>query len=288
MAIDYHRLKSRSFKPIEQQVTARDAILYALGIGVGSDPDDPMQLRFVYERGLQTLPTYGAVLAYPGVWIAEPDTGISWKHALNGEYSVSFHRLPMIEGVAVGRLEIEEVIDKGAGRGALVYTRREVSDRETGETICVIRQTTFCRADGGFGGPSGSVKPVQVLPEREPDLVDDIGIPVQAPLIYRLSGDPNPLHIDPAVAREAGFAKPILHGGATYGIAGYSILRALCGGEPKRLRRLDVRFSMPAYAGETIRTQIWMLGSGLAAFRSRSQERGCTVLDNGYVEFAPD
>ncbi len=287
LAIDYQRLKSRQFAPIEQPVTAREAILYALGVGVGSDPDDGQSLKFVYENGLQTLPTYGTVLAYPGVWIAESDTGIDWRQALNGEYSVQFHRLPMIRGLAIGRLAIEEIIDKGPGRGALIYTRREVSDGDTGETICVVRQTTFCRADGGFGGPSGPIKPVREVPTTAPDLIVASDVPLQAHLIYRLSGDPNPLHVDPAVARSAGFDRPILHGGATYGFVGYALLKALCKGEPARLRQLDVRFSAPVYPGETIETSIWRLGDGRAAFRSQVRQRGAIALDNGYVEFQP-
>ncbi|MGE0153697.1 MAG: MaoC/PaaZ C-terminal domain-containing protein [Reyranellaceae bacterium] len=285
--IDYHRLKSRRFAPIEQPVTARESILYALGVGVGGDPDDQHALRFIYENGLQPLPTYGTVLAYPGVWIAESDTGIDWRRALNGEYSVQFHRLPMISGRAVGRLAIEEIVDKGPGRGALIYTRREVSDGDTGETICVVRQTTFCRGDGGFGGPSGPVKPVRPVPATACDMAVTTNVPVQAHLIYRLSGDPNPLHVDPAVARSAGFARPILHGGATYGFVGYALLKALCGGEPARLRQLDVRFSAPVYPGETIETSIWRLGEGRAAFRSQVVGREAIALDNGYVEFQP-
>lgn len=287
MAIDYHHLKARQFVPTEQAVTARDAILYALGVGVGSDPDDEQSLRFVYENGLQTLPTYSTVLAYPGVWIAEADTGIDWRQALNGEYSVQFNRLPCVDQLVTSHLAIEEIIDKGAGKGALIYTRREVNDGKSGENICVVRQTTFCRADGGFGGPSGPVKSVRPVPRAAPDMVVTSCVPAQSHLIYRLSGDPNPLHVDPAVAKSAGFERPILHGGAAYGIVGYALLKALCGCEPARLQRLDVRFSAPVYSGEAIETSIWNIDEGQAAFRSHVRGRGATVLDNGYVEFQP-
>jgi acyl dehydratase len=104
-------------------------------------------------------------------------------------------------------------------------------------------------------------------------------------LIYRLSGDYNPLHIDPQVAASAGFARPILHGLCTYGIAGYAVLKSLCANEPNRLRRLDVRFSAPVYPGETIRTEIWDEGGGRASFRSRAIERDVIVLNNGLAEY---
>jgi acyl dehydratase len=140
--------------------------------------------------------------------------------------------------------------------------------------------TTFARADGGFGGPSGPVKPVHALPERAPDMAADIATRPEAALIYRLSGDPNPLHASPAVAREAGFERPILHGLCSYGVAGRAILETCCEGDPSRLRRLDLRFSSPVYPGETIRTEIWRDG-GEVSFRARVVERDVVVLNNG-------
>jgi acyl dehydratase len=287
MTIDYKKLLALQIEPIVQQVTARDAILYALGIGMGSDPrEEEKQLPFIYEQHLQFLPTFSTVIAYPGVWIARPETGIAWKHCLNGEYVVSFYRQPRLNEEIESRIRITEVIDKGQGKGALIYSKREIRGRHEGDLVCTVDQTLFARADGGFGGPSGPVRQPQPIPETTPELICDIAVPNQAAAIYRLSGDPNPLHIDPAVATEAGYKRPILHGGATYGVAGLAVLKTLCGYVPARLKRFDVRFSQPVYPGDTIRTEMWKLGPRQAALRSRALERDVVVLNNGFVEFA--
>jgi acyl dehydratase len=287
MAIDYEALKARRFPPVEQTYTARDAILYALGLGFGTDPMDEDQLRFVLEEadGFAAAPTMPVVLAGPGFWVREPDSGITWQQVLHGEQGLEIHAPLPTAATVIGRTRIEEVIDKGEGRGALLYLAREIEEKETGRRLATARMTTFARADGGFGGPSGPVKPVHQLPERDPEAVVDIPTRPEAALIYRLSGDPNPLHASPAVAREAGFDRPILHGLCSYGVAGRAILQTCCDGNPLRLRRLDLRFSSPVYPGETIRTEIWREGSDVS-FRARVVERDVLVLNNGYAVVA--
>ncbi|MGM0585133.1 MAG: MaoC/PaaZ C-terminal domain-containing protein [Pseudomonadota bacterium] len=284
MAIDYERLKARDFAPVTQSYTARDTILYALGLGLGADPMDESQLKFVFEEaeGFAALPTMPVVMAGPGFWVREPDSGVTWQQVLHGEQGLEIHAPLPAEGMVIGRTRIDEIIDKGPGKGALIYLAREIEDATSGKRLATAYQTTFARADGGFGGPSGPVKPVHRLPEREPELAVDLPTLPQAALIYRLSGDPNPLHASPAVAREAGFERPILHGLCTYGVAGRAILEACCGWEPARLKRLDVRFSSPVYPGETIRTEIWRDGAEVS-FRARVVERDVVVLNNGYA-----
>ncbi len=181
---------------------------------------------------------------------------------------------------------IEEIVDKGAGKGALLYSRRDVRDKETGDLLASLRSTSFLRGDGGFGGPSGPTRPVHALPERAPDLVCDIATLPQAALIYRLSGDYNPLHADPEIAAVAGFPRPILHGLCTFGVAGHALLRTLCGYDPARLRRMEARFSAPVFPGETVRTEIWRDGPGRAGFRCRVLVRDAVVINNGLAEFA--
>lgn len=286
MTIDEARLKNWPFEDIEQTYTAKDTILYALGVGLGADPMDERQLRFVYEDGLRALPTLTAVLAYPGFWIRNPASGVDWKQVLHGEQGLVIHRPLPATGTVVGRTAVEAVIDKGPGKGALVYTRRDVRDKETGALLCSITSTSFARADGGFGGPGGPVKPVHVLPERAPDIVCDLPTLPQAALLYRLSGDYNPLHADPAIAKAAGFPRPILHGLCTYGVAGHALLRELCGYDPARLRRMDVRFSAPVFPGETLRTEIWHEAEGKAGFRCRVLGRDVVVINNGLAEYA--
>ncbi len=286
MAIDYQRLKNWPFAEIEHSYGAKDTILYALGLGFGADPMDRAQLRFVYEEGLKALPTMATVLAYPGQWAKNPETGIDWKQVVHGEQSVVIHRPLPPAGTVVGRTVIEEIVDKGAGKGALVYSRRDISDQETGEPLASLHSTSFLRGNGGFGGPSGPTRAVHALPERAPDLVCDIATLPQAALIYRLSGDYNPLHADPEIAAVAGFPRPILHGLCTFGVAGHALLRMLCSYDPTRLRRMDARFSAPVYPGETIRTEIWREGEGRAGFRCRVLGRGAVVINNGLAEIS--
>jgi acyl dehydratase len=284
MAIDYARLKAWPFPDVTQKYTANDAILYALGVGLGRDPMDTEELRFVYEDGIAVLPTFAVILGYPGGWLRDPRTGVDWKQVLHGEQELVLHRPLPPAGEVVGRTRVEEIIDKGPGKGALIYSSREVIDRASGELLCTLRSTTFCRADGGFGGPAGPTKTPHPIPDRAHDLACDLGTSARTALIYRLSGDYNPLHIDPAVARAAGFQKPILHGLATYGVAGQALLKMLCGYDPRRFKRMDARFSAVVFPGETIRTEIWRTGPGKAAFRCRVPERDAVVLNNGYAE----
>jgi len=285
MAIDYDALKNRRFEPIEQSYGVRDTILYALGVCCGDDPTDSRDLRFVYEEGLQALPTMATVLCSPGFWLKEPDTGVNWKQVLHGEQFLVIHRPLAPSGRLVGRQWIEEIVDKGEGRGALIYVRRELTDADTGELVCTVGLSSFARADGGFGGPSGPVKPVHALPGREPDLVCDLPTWRHSGLVYRLNGDFNPIHADPAAAAAAGFERPILHGLCTYGIAGHALVRSLCGNDATRLREMNLRFSAPVLPGETIRTEIWREGDGVAGFRAIALERGVTVLNNGWVRY---
>jgi acyl dehydratase len=285
MAIDYQRLKSWPFADVEHSYRAKDTILYALGLGFGADPVDQDQLRFVYEDRLKALPTMATVLAYPGQFAKHPESGIDWKRVVHGEQGVVIHKPLPAAGTVVGRTVIEEIIDKGAGKGALLYSRRDVRDKETGDLLASLRSTSFLRGDGGFGGPSGPTRPVHALPERAPDLVCDIATLPQAALIYRLSGDYNPLHADPEIATVAGFPRPILHGLCTFGVAGHALLRTLCGYNPERLRRMEARFSAPVFPGETVRTEIWHEGQGRAGFRCRVVARDAVVINNGLAEF---
>lgn len=282
MAIDYDRLMNRQFPLVEQRVTPKDCILFALGLGFGADPMDERQLRFVYEDGLLALPMQAVVMAYPGMWAREPDTGLDWVKILHGEQEIVLHDTLPVDGTVSGRTKITAIIDKGAGKGALLFSERTVTDA-AGKPLATLRQTTFARGDGGFGGPSGPTPEPHRLPDRAPDEVCDIATLPQAALIYRLSGDYNPLHADPKVAKAAGFKAPILHGLGTLGVAGHAILKTCCDYDPARLRALKLRFSAPVYPGETIRTEMWRDG-GVVSFRARVVERDVVVLNNGRAE----
>jgi len=283
MPIVYDKLRALKIPEVEQSFGPKDAILYALGIGFGQNPLDEDELPFVYEKNLKVMPTFAVVLGWPGFWQRDLDTGIDWVKLVAGEQGLVLHRPLPVSGTIIGRTRITEIIDKGPGKGALVYTERVVSDKTSGEKIATMMQTTFCRGDGGFGGPPRQAPPVHPIPERAPDAVCDFSTRPEAALIYRLSGDPNPLHVDPAIAKAAGFPRPVLHGLATFGIAGRAILKSLCGNDPSKLTAIAARYSAPVFPGETIRCELWRDGN-IVSFRARVAERDAIVLNNGCAE----
>jgi acyl dehydratase len=280
MAIVYDKLKALKIPEVVQTYSEKDCILYALGLGLGQDPANADELRFVYEKDIKVLPTLAVVLGWPGFWARDLDTGIDWVKLVAGEQGLVLHRPLTPRATVIGHTRVTEIIDKGPGKGALVYSERTVTDQASGAKIATVTQTTFCRGDGGFGGPAREAPPVHPIPERTPDLVCDLPSRPEAALIYRLSGDPNPLHVDPAVAKAAGFPRPILHGLATFGMAGHALLKSLCGYDPARLTAIAGRYSAPVFPGETIRTEMWRDGA-VVSFRARVLERDVIALNNG-------
>ena len=284
MAIDPEKLLSWPFAEVEQSYSVKDAILYALGIGVGYDPKDRSQLPFLFEEAdFQVFPTMAAVLAWPGFWLRDPATGVDWRKVLHGEQGLRIHKPLPPSATVKARTKVTRVLDKGAGKGALIYFDRLIIDQANGEALATASATAFARGDGGFGGASGPQPSPHVLPERAPDSVCDLPTNTNAAQLYRLSGDPNPLHIDPAIALGAGFKAPILHGLCTFGVAAHAILRCYCDYDVNRFHGLQVRFSAPVYPGETIRTEMWRDGKAVA-FRSSVVERNIVVLDNGHAD----
>jgi acyl dehydratase len=281
MPIDYAKLKSWPIPDIVQTYDIRDTILYALGVGCGGDPMDRADLPYVYEEAIKVLPSMGVVLGYPGFWLKDPATGIDWRKVLHGEQGVIIHAPLPAAATVVGKSRITEIVDKG--KDALLFSERDVVDQASGQLLCTLTSTTFLRGEGGFGGPTGPTPAPHTLPERAPDLTVDTPTVPQAALIYRLSGDYNPLHADPDIAIGAGFRQPILHGLASFGIACRAILRAGCDDQPAKLRQMKLRFSSPVYPGETIRTEIWSDGNTLS-FRARVVERDLVVLNNGFAQ----
>jgi acyl dehydratase len=279
MPIDPEKLALLKFPDLVQSYTEKDVMLYALGIGLGHDPMDARELAFVYEKDLKVLPTFAAVLGFEPFLLRRYDTGVNFERIVHGEESIVLHRPIATSGTIVAHRVIEDVIDKGEGKGALVLLRREVFDRATGAAIATVRQTVFCRGDGGFGTVRPS-PPAPALPDRAPDLACDLATRPEMALIYRLSADINPLHADPEVARAAGFPRPILHGLGSFGVAGHALLRSVCDYDPMRLTDIAGRFSAPVFPGETLRTEIWRDG-GMASFRTLVVERGVVAINNG-------
>lgn len=295
MAIDYQHLKSRAFAPVHQHYTERDTMLYTLSLGLGNDPLDAAALPFVYEGmpgGLRALPSQAVVLGYPGFWAREPDTGIDWVKLLHGEQRVRWHQALPASGDVVGHNRITHLTDKGEGKGAIMVTERRL-ESAVGALLATVQQVTFLRGDGGYsqhGGGQPSDLPLPPLAptpeERAPDFTDTQPIRPEAALLYRLMGDTNPLHADPAVASKAGFERPILHGLASYGLVAHAVLRQCGDLNPTRLKALDIRFAAPVYPGETLVTEIWRVPGqpGQWQLRARVAERNKVVMSHGFAE----
>jgi acyl dehydratase len=290
MTFDVAKLKAWPFHDVETTYTSRETMLYALCIGAGRDPLDPVGLRYAYEKDLVALPTMAVVLGYPGSWMSDPATGIDYRKVVHGENALTVHQPLPTAGSVVGRTRVTRVVDKGPGKGAVVTAERTIIDRTSGALLATIEHVTFCRAEGGFsdtgGGADPPAPPLPRVPVRTPDAHDDLATRPDAALLYRLLADRNPLHADPHAARAAGFDRPILHGLATYGIAGLAIVRRWCDGEAVRLRSLRVRFTAPVFPGETLRTEMWA-GDDRVHFRMRALERDVVVLDHGDATVAP-
>jgi len=282
MPLDADKLMALKIPAVEHSYGPRDCMLYALGLGLGQNPLNADELAFVYEKNLKVLPTYALVQGYSAYWLRQPDLGITWSHVVHGEQGLMLHESVAPQGTVIGRTRIVDVVDKGEGKGALVYSERAISDKATGRLLATLSQTTFCRADGGFGGSKRDTPP-HALPARAPDIACDSPTRPEMALIYRLSGDVNALHADPDFAKAAGFPRPILHGLATFGVAGHALLKAVCGYDPARLTAMSGRFSAPVFPGETIRTEFWRNG-GVISFRARVVERDTIVIDNGRAQ----
>ena len=255
--IDPQRLLDLKFREIRHSFTRRDTILYALGVGIGCDPIDPEHLRFVYERNVVAQPTMATTLAYPGDWYRDFDTGLDHQHIAHASESIMIHTALPVEGTVLAKPQVLDVIDKGKGKGALVVSERVIRDAATGHNLATVRQTAMRRGDGGFSPAPRKSEPQSQPPNRAPDYVLSLPTTPQAALIYRLSGDSNPLHADPEFARGAGFPRPILHGLATMGVVCHAAVRLVFGGAAERLRWMDCRFTAPVYPGEAILSQFW-------------------------------
>lgn len=287
MPVNLEKLLTHNVAPVEHSYGPKDVILYALGLGFGQNQTDENELRFVYEKNLRALPTWPLMQGYAPYWLRDEGYGLTFSHAVHGEQTIVLRAPVAVQGTVVGQERIVDVVDKGEGRGALIYSERTITDKTSGRLLATLSQTTFCRADGGFGGPSERQRPapLHALPDRAADLICDLPTRPEMALIYRLSGDINPLHADPEFARSAGYPRPLLHGLATMGVVGHALLKSVCDYDPARLTAMSVRFSAPVFPGETIRTEIWRAG-GVVSFRARVKERDVVAVNNGRAEIA--
>jgi acyl dehydratase len=278
MPIDYE--KAMSLQSVDQPYSYgdRETMLYAMGIGLGRDPLDKRELPFVYESGLRAVPTQATVSAWGAGRLGE--TGLNYMMVVHGEQRLAVHQTLPPAADILADWKVTEVVDKGAGKGALIYADTTLKLKSTGAPLCTLGSTIFARADGGFGGPSTGGPSPHVVPTRPHDREVRLETREDQALLYRLSGDRNPLHSDPDLAKAAGFDRPILHGLCTYGFACRAVLTTYADYDPTAIRTFDVRFSSPVFPGETILVRLWRDGA-VVSFEADVAERGVTVLKGG-------
>jgi acyl dehydratase len=290
--ITYTTLKNWVIPDVEHSYSADDCMRYALAIGMGADPVDAQQLKFVNDTGEGmplAMPTMAVVLGYPGSWMRDPATGIDFSLIVHGEESVTWHAPLAASGTVVARHRVTHVVDKGQGRGAVITYDKELTDKASGRRLATVTHTTVARGNGGFSSLDGlaDVSPPRRQPvaTSAPDKVVELPTLPQLALLYRLCADRNPLHSDPASARAAGFERPILHGLCTSGVVSRAILDCWCDFEPNRLKSLSARFTAPVFPGETIGVEMHAVEGGVD-FRAIARERGKVVLDGGHAAIA--
>lgn len=279
MALNYDELMSKSIYDIPFSYTDTEAMLYALSIGMARDPLNAKELPYVYEQGgmLQTVPTFATVLV-PDMF--PPDLGWDYSQVLHAEQRMQLYRpLPPAADLLIDK-KVIDAFDRGPTRGALILLEAEGRLAGDGTVLFTLGCTIMARGDGGFGGPTGKGPLPHRAPGREPDLSCDIGTFESQALLYRLTGDRNPLHADPAQAAVVGFDRPILHGLCTLGVACNAVLKTICNYDYTLIKGFDARFSAPVLPGDTITTDMWQDGN-IVSFRCSVKERECVVLRNG-------
>lgn len=286
--VDYDAVKGWDFGEVRQAYSRRDTMLYALGVGLGGDPLDTQQLRFVYEKDLLALPTMACVLAAPGSVWKNPLSGVNYLKLVHGEQHLRLWKALPAEATVRARDRVMSLTDLGAAKGAIASIAREIFDADSGELLAESTNVLFMRGDGGFSEHTGVSDPrpksLPAPPGRVPDIQTNLTSLPQAALIYRLSGDYNPLHSDPEVARAAGFPRPILHGLCSFGMAAHAVLKTCCGYDVSRLRSIAVRFTAPVFPGETLRFSIWRGDQQTLHFRASVEARQKVALDHGIAE----
>ena len=284
--MNLNEVVNQRFKRSERTYAQNDSILYAIGVGFASRPLDPAHLAYLYEEQLVASPTLANVLGFQSAWVYESRFQINWKMALHGEQRLTIHApLP-----AAGRISLQNEImgvrDRGP-KGAVLHQRNRVFDAESGAPLATLIMTAMLRGDHNSGDWGEAPHELPGLPGRPCDHQATFETYDFQNIVYRLTGDINPVHIDPAVAQEAGFEQPILHGLATKGIAGYMVLREFCAMDAVRLKTLSVRFTQPVVPGDRIQFQFWEEGPQTVLFRASLPDRGgIIVLDRGVANIS--
>jgi acyl dehydratase len=289
MTIDHERLLAAPAFEQEYNYTARDSQLHALALGLGADPLDPGQLRFVHDRAedFEAFPTQSATLGWVDMLrdprIVDPLWGIDADRMVIGDIEIRMERTLPVAGSGVARSRFIDIVDKGAGRPALLHTRKETINAN-GILLATLDSWAFLRDGGGFGSPAGGGPERVVLPGRSADAVCDLPTAPNLALLFRLAlGDHNALHADPEHARRVGFDRPILHGIANLGIAVHAAMQAVIGYDAGRVSAARARMTGAVVPGDTLRCEFWHADACLL-FRATALERGGRVMDGGRIE----
>lgn len=268
----------KPLKTVTHTYTKRDVMLYALGVGCGTE-----DLSFTYEGDLKVLPTFAVIPSFPAMLTFGHVMQVNPVMVLHGEQRIELLAPLPTEATITTTPTITAVYDKG--KGAVVVISTDSKD-EKGTLLFRNVSSIFVRGEGGFGGDRGPSGARNVAPDRAPDATVSYKTLDQQALIYRLSGDMNPLHADPNFAAMGGFSKPILHGLCTYGHAGRAVLQAFCGNDPAKMKAFEVRFAGVVYPGETIVVEMWRTAPDTIVLTAKTAERGEPVLAAAAAEIA--
>jgi acyl dehydratase len=284
MTLNYDELMAAAVDDLQLTYGDTETMLYAQSIGFGRDPVAQKELPYVFEQGrpLRTVPSMASVLV-PDMF--PPDLGWDFTQVLHAEQRLQLHRpLPAAANLLVNK-RIVDIFDRGPKRGAMILFEADGRLAKDDTAVFTLGMTVIARGDGGFGGTSGSGPAPHRAPRRDPDLSCNRDTRIDQALLFRLNGDRNPLHADPATANRAGFGVPILHGLCTYGIACHAILQTICDYDDTLIKGFDARFSAPVMPGDTIRTDMWQ-ERNIVSFRCTAVERDVMVLRNGKCTLA--
>ena len=279
MTLIYDELMATTVVDLPFSYADTETILYALSVGLGRDPLNPKELPYVYEQGaqLRTMPTFASVLV-PDLF--PPDLGWDFSQVLHAEQRMQLYRpLPAAADLLINK-RVAAAYDWGPRKGAVILFEAEARLASDDTVLFTVGSTVMARGDGGFGGPMGKGPKPHRAPRREPDLSCDFETRNDQALLFRLTGDRNPLHVDPARAAKAGFEVPILHGMCTYGVACHAILKTICDYDYTLISGFEARFSAPVRPGDTITTDMWQDGN-VISFRCTVKDRDSVVLRNG-------
>ena len=286
MPIDLNKALGAELPSQEFSWTASDVALYALGVGAAADPMDTAGLAYIDDTVPKVLPSFATVAATMNVTeapqVSFPGVEIDLAKVVHGSQYVQLHRPIPAAGTATTTTKIAEIQDKGSA--AVIIQESETVSAE-GEKLWTARSGIFARDEGGFGGERGTSEKVE-YPEREADHTIEVASLPQQALLYRLCGDRNPLHSDPAFAEAAGFPRPILHGLCSYGLVLRAVVDTVLGGDVDKVRGYGVTFGGIFFPGETMRIRVWEEGSRLLVAATVVERDDAPVLKNVVLDLA--